>query len=222
MKVRRGVFFGGALALTLGGAVSSLVTFGTSRALASDGDDRAIAEAIVQELEHAATGPAASDEARKKLTADPIQRSRAALERGVRMRAAGDEAHARLTDGLAREWAELARDLVKAADVEKKAGDVRRDALDAGAQMERERALLEEGIARTGRLRAELEAAEREAKETNRTAAAAMDAGAPTRVVPRPRPPAPAPAPAPAPKRGGGGGRGNGSGGGQNRDRGGQ
>jgi hypothetical protein len=80
------------------------------------------------------------------------------------MRAAGDDAHGRLADGLAREQAEAARDLVRAVDAEKKASNARQGAMDAGAQLEREQALLEETIARTGRLRAELEAADREAK----------------------------------------------------------
>ena len=58
----------------------------------------------------------------------------------------------------------------------------RRGANDAGAVAERERALLEEGIAQTGRLRAQVEGAERESKEQPaRTSAAANDpdAGAP-------------------------------------------
>lgn len=140
-------------------------------ALAGATDDRAIAEAILSDLDR--------DAAHKDLVADTVQKSRDALERGRRMRAAGDEAHAKLADGVAREWAEMARDLVKASDLEQAAAQARRDTLDAGALLDRERALLEEGIARTGRLRAQLEAAEREARETNRTAAAPQDGGAP-------------------------------------------
>jgi hypothetical protein len=56
---------------------------------------------------------------------------------------------------------------------------MRADALDAGAQLERERLQLEEALARTGRLRAQLEQAEREAKEQGRTASPVSDAGTP-------------------------------------------
>ncbi len=155
-------------------ALTALAAF----ALASGADDRAVAEAILQDLER--------DPAHKALIASTVQKSRDALERAKRMHAAGDDPHAKLAEGVAREWAEMARDLTKAADLEQAAAQARRDALDAGALLDRERALLEEGIARTGRLRAQLEAAEREAKDTNRTAAAALvDGGAPKRPKPK-------------------------------------
>jgi len=126
-------------------------------AATATGDDRTSAVAILDVLEH--------DAAHKTVTAEPVALARAALERATRMRTAGDEKHARLSDGLALEWALTARDLARAGDVEQQARSARVDALDAGARAERERALLEEGIARTGRLRAELEAAEREQKD---------------------------------------------------------
>jgi hypothetical protein len=113
------------------------------------GDDRGTATAILNEL--------ASDTAHKAATAAIVQRGRDALERATRMRASGDEAHAQLADGLAREEAETAHDLVRALDAERMADDARRAATDAGTVGERERALLEEGIARNGRLRAELD-----------------------------------------------------------------
>jgi hypothetical protein len=154
------------------GAVIGAFGIGMPLALADGADDRAVAERTLQELER--------DTAHKDQTADAVQHGREALERANRMRAAGDEAHARLAEGLARRWAELGRDVVRASDTEKHAVEVRRAAMDAGAQTERERALLEEGLARVGRLRAQIEAAEREAKDTHRTAAAAMDAGSKT------------------------------------------
>ncbi|MEO6572495.1 MAG: hypothetical protein ABIP89_01560, partial [Polyangiaceae bacterium] len=134
-------------------------------------EDRSVAEAILTKLD--------ADAAHKSLTSDPSARAHAALERAARMRASGDEPHARLADGLAREWAELGRDLVATADSEKKAADARRNATDAGAHAERERALLDEGIAQNGRLRAQLEAADRE-HEPEKTAkvGASLDAGA--------------------------------------------
>jgi hypothetical protein len=142
-------------------------------AAAASGDDRTNAEATLQTLEQ--------DQAHKTLTADLVRRGRAALERATRMQASGDPTHARVAEGLALAWAEAARDLVRAADAEKLAATRRLDALDAGAHAERERALLEEGIARTGRLRAELETIQHGTKETPHTSAAfaSGDAGLP-------------------------------------------
>jgi hypothetical protein len=113
------------------------------------GDDRATATAILNDL--------AGDTVHKDATAAIVQRGRDALERATRMRASGDEAHARLADGLALEEAQTGQDLVRALDAERTADEARRAATDAGTVGDRERALLEEGIARTGRLRKELD-----------------------------------------------------------------
>src|SRR5215467_12093053 len=139
----------------LAGALAVAALAAVPYALAQGGDDRAATQAILAQLDR--------DSAHKTLLADPLRRAHDALERATRMRNAGDEAHARIADGLARQWAEAARDLVRAADAENHASDARRDALDAGAQAERERALLEEALARAGRLRAQIGEAEREA-----------------------------------------------------------
>ena len=96
-------------------------------------------------------------------------------------RSSGDEAHAKLADRVARTWAEGARDATRAAIVEESAAAARRGATDAGTQADRERALLEEAIAQSGRLRAQMEAAEHEGKDQparTSTAAASGDAGA--------------------------------------------
>lgn len=119
-------------------------------------DDRGAAEAILKELD---ASP------KKDVAAEMIGRAKTALERGARMRSAGDETHARVADSVARTWAEAARDIVRAVDVEERAANARRSATDAGAQAERERALLEEAIAQSGRVRAQLEGLEREGKE---------------------------------------------------------
>ena len=148
-------------------------------AAAAGPDDRATTEAVLRELE---ASP------RKDVAAEMITRSRAALERAASLRGAGDEPRAKLADGLARTWAEAARDVVRAVDVEDKAQAARRAATDAGVVAERERALLEEGIAQTGRLRAQLEGIEREAKEQPaRTSAAANDAADAGAGRPRPK-----------------------------------
>lgn len=146
-------------------------------ATASD-DDRATTEAILRDVEAAPKKDVASE-----LTA----RSRAALERAVRMRTAGDEAHARLADGLARTWAEAARDTARAAAVEESAAVARRGATDAGAISVRERALLEEAIAQSGRLRAQMEATERDGKDQPARTSAAANSDAGTR-APKPAP----------------------------------
>jgi hypothetical protein len=134
-------------------------------AFAAGADDRAATEGVLREVE---ASP------KKDVAAEMIARSRSALDRAAKLRASGDEAHARLADGLAKTWADAARDVVRAVDVEERAQVARRAATDAGVIAERERALLEEGIAQSGRVRAQLEAAERESKEQPaRTSAAA-------------------------------------------------
>jgi hypothetical protein len=142
----------------LGGAALAMVlaALGLGVAAAAGPDDRAATEALLREVE---ASP------KKDVVGEPVARSKAALERATRLRAAGDEPHARLADGLAKTWAEAARDVVRAVDVEERAQASRRGATDAGVVAERERALLEEGIAQSGRLRAQLESAERESKE---------------------------------------------------------
>ncbi len=92
------------------------------------------------------------------VTVDAVARATEALEQATRFRAAGDEAHAKAAEGLAREWAETARDLALAASAERQAEDRKRQAMEAQAQLERTRALVEDGIARLGRLHAELDA----------------------------------------------------------------
>jgi hypothetical protein len=161
---RRGRIVIGSLTLLACGAASVL-------AIASDGDDRGAAESALRDVE---ASP------RKDMAGEPITRAHAALERATRMRTAGDEAHARIADGVARKWAEVARDIARAAVVEESAATARRGATDAGAVVERERALLEEAIAQSGRLRAQLDSVDRGGKEepARTSAAANSDAGA--------------------------------------------
>jgi hypothetical protein len=136
------------------------------------GDERASTAALLDELER--------DAAHKADLAELIKRARGAMERAARLRSAGDESHARLADGLAREQAETARDLGRAIDAERAADDARRGAMDAGTAGDRERALLEEGIARNGRLRAQIDAVAKPLAETKTSAQARTgDGGAP-------------------------------------------
>ena len=142
-----------------GGTAIGLLVAGA--AIAQPADEHVAADALVKQLDQ--------DAAHHAVTAETLDKARNALERATRLRAAGDETHAKAADGLAFEWAQTARDLVKAADAEAAATDLRRKALESQAQLERSRGLIEEAIASIGRLRAELEQAEGTAKQ-DRTA----------------------------------------------------
>lgn len=138
----------------------------------ASGDDRAATESILREVE--ASG-------RRDAAAQLVRRSRAALDRAGRFRSSGDEPHARLADRVAWKWAEAARDVARAATIEESAAMARRSAVDAGIVADRERALLEEAIAQSGRLRAQLDAVERDTREQparTSSAASSGDAGA--------------------------------------------
>jgi hypothetical protein len=102
-----------------------------------------------------------ADTVHRPVTADALAHAKEALERAVRFHGGGDERHAKAAEGLAREWAETARDLARAADAEAAASDSRKKATDAQARLDRVRALVEAGIARVGRLRSELDEAGR-------------------------------------------------------------
>jgi Lon protease-like protein len=119
-------------------------------------DDRTRAEAILAPLESSDGGPGA-------LVRDPVKRARDLLERGRRMRAAGDDVHARLAEAAALEWAKVASELVRTADIEAKAAAARLAVVDASAAAERERAMLEQQLAQNGRLQAELRSLEADA-----------------------------------------------------------
>src|ERR1700677_2098398 len=144
---RRGL---GAVGMVVAGLLAS------GSVAAQTADDHAAAEALVQALEH--------DTAHTVVTADAVSAAKGALERATRLRSAGDEAHAKAADGLALEWAQMGRDLAKAADAEATAAELRRKAVDAQALLERTRAQVEEGIAHVGRLRTQLQDAEKAGK----------------------------------------------------------
>lgn len=129
--------------------------------------DGATAQGILRDLE----AKAAKDADTAKVVAEPIKSAKRALERAHGARTAGDEAHARMLDGLALEWAEAARELDRAAAAERVATATSQKANDVRTQAERARALLEETQARRGRAAAELQKAEADAKEAARGAA---------------------------------------------------
>lgn len=156
--------FGPLATLTL---VASLTLAGVAVA---GPDDRASTETALKEIE---ASP------RKEIAQELTTRARTALERAQKLRASGDEPHARLADAVARSWAEAARDVIRAAEVEERASTTQKAATDAGKVADRERALLEEGIAQSGRLRAQLEATTRDKDQPARTStqANALDGG---------------------------------------------
>jgi hypothetical protein len=133
----------------------------------AQGDDHDAAAALCAQLEH--------DVAHKSAIADALARAKAALERAIRLRAVGDERHARLADGLAREWAETARDVARAVDAEAHAVELRTHAMATQERLGQTHALVEEGIARVGRLGALIAQAEKTDKDT-RTAVESHDA----------------------------------------------
>jgi hypothetical protein len=113
--------------------------------------DKAVAEQILASL------AAPADSSMQAVVRGPADEAKRALERAAGARRAGDVHHAELLEGLGREWAETARDLVRAVSLEADAGALETAAAEAGVGAERARALLEEAIARRGRAEAELE-----------------------------------------------------------------
>jgi len=122
-----------------------------SSALGEPASDKVVTEQILATIETAGSSSAGA------ITRAPVEEAKRALERASGARRSGDLHHAELLEGLAREWAETARDLVRAASVEGDAGALELAAAEAGVQAERARSLLEEAVARRGRGEAELE-----------------------------------------------------------------
>jgi hypothetical protein len=160
------------LALAALATLAALALAMGSRSAAAGGDDRAVTDALIKST--TPLGPPG-------VTAEAIEHANEATERATRFRAAGDEMHAKVADGLAREWAETARDLGLAAAAEQMADDRKRQAIQAQAQLQRTKALVEESIARLGRLRADLEAA-------SGHAGSPVSAAAGTATVSKPKP----------------------------------
>jgi multidrug efflux pump subunit AcrA (membrane-fusion protein) len=172
----------GSRAVAAAGLASVISWGGLSRAEGTD--DHAAAMALVAKIEQ--------DPAHAPITAEATTHAKDALERATRLRSTGDEPHAKAADGLAREWAETARDLARATDEEVAASNLRRKAVEAQAQLERARALVEEGIARIGRLRSEVEEAGR-GPTRDRTAIEVHDGDHTARKKPEEKPTRPSP-----------------------------
>jgi hypothetical protein len=133
--------------------------------------DGAKAERILKEVQARSKGAGAS-----AVIEQPVETAKRALQRAHGARSTGDAAHARMLDALALQWAEMARDLDRAAAVEQAAAAAAKEAKEAAIQVERARALLEETQARRGRAQAELQRVEEVAREAEKTAGAAEQA----------------------------------------------
>ncbi|HEU4406221.1 MAG TPA: hypothetical protein VFS43_13230 [Polyangiaceae bacterium] len=112
------------------------------------GADRDEAERLVTQTAQAPEAPAAARE---------LDAARRALGRARGARDGGDRPSAELLEGLARTWAEAARDVVQAVRAEAALVQAQKALLEARSQVERGRALLEETISRKGRAQVELD-----------------------------------------------------------------
>jgi hypothetical protein len=177
VRLRRSLVTGRAVALAL--AASVLLVTGAAAAHGEGGlpidaaltppappGDGATAARLIKEVE--ASSAAAPRTA--KIVAEPLRHAKKALERAHGARMSNDVAHARMLDGLALEWAETARDLVRAAKAEESALTAAKKARELEVQVERARALLEETQARHGRAAADLARIEAEAAEAAKKA----------------------------------------------------
>ena len=89
---------------------------------------------------------------------DPLAKAKAAQQRAQNARGAGDLQHATELDVLALTWAEVASDLGRAAESEKKLADLQKSVAALEQKAVRTQALLEQTIARRGRAEQNLKA----------------------------------------------------------------
>lgn len=167
-------------------------------------DPRTRALELIRSLESGAT--------EKSPTREPVLRAKAALERADSQRQQGDEAHARLLEDFALEWAETGGDLVEVSALEEQARALEEKLLQAETKVRRARTLLEETETRRGRARTELQhlegaaagssnptpATAPSAKESPTPATSAPATSTPSKAAPQPSaPPAKPPGGAP-------------------------
>lgn len=104
-----------------------------------------------------ALGQLETNDGAKRVASEALARARAALQRAERMRAAGDEPHARLNEAVAAAFVDAAVALVAARTAQDASTEAQTKLLAAKARLERERALAEEAMMRKGQLEAQLE-----------------------------------------------------------------
>ena len=89
--------------------------------------------------------------ATRSVVQDPVAKAKAAQLRAQNARGSGDLQHATELDALALTWAQVADDLVRTAEAEKKLSDLQKTVTDLEQKAVRTQALIEQTIARKGR-----------------------------------------------------------------------
>ena len=122
---------------------------------------------------------------------DRSPKAQRALKRADDARAAGDEETAVLLEGLAREWAEMGKDVMRAAALEADAAALQVQAADAAVHAQRARTMLDELVARKARAEGELKAL----IEARWRAGGPSSSASPAKPLPKSGPKAPPPKP---------------------------
>jgi hypothetical protein len=158
-----------------------------------------LVSAVLPKPAHAA-GPDPAAEAQRLVTlldapatrstvADPLAKAKAAQQRAQSARGSGDLQHATELDALALTWAQVADDLLRTAEAEKKLSELQKQVSELEQKAVRTQALIEQTIARRGRAEQNL---------ANAEAAKPASKVAPNKAAPAK--PAPSKAPTPASK----------------------
>jgi len=138
------------------------------------GDGRKAFE-VVAEVEKDVAARGEKKEQASAIVKEAIHQVKKSLDRARGADSAGDSKHGRMLGSLALEWAEIAKDLLRAVDAEQKAREAEQKLKDKRAQTERARALLAETQARLERAKGELDKAQTEAEDMKKRAAEAED-----------------------------------------------
>lgn len=112
-------------------------------------DDRTLAQQVITQAAAGGSGRPAMSHA--------LARTREALVRADQARNAGDARFAKRLEGLAREWAELARDIDRATNAEQRVDSAQRAAASATLDVRKTEALLETLAARRARAQGQLQ-----------------------------------------------------------------
>jgi hypothetical protein len=165
-RPRRRLLLGGALVVVLGVALRS----GAGAAPVGVAERTS---ALIAEIE--------ADPSVRELVAPALGHSREALSRAAAETA---PARAALNEETALEWAEVARDLVRASAAEAASDRLEQEASAIQTEIARSRAAVEGAMARVGQARHELERLEGAASPDSAAPASASKGAAPPRVVP--------------------------------------
>ncbi len=111
-------------------------------------DDRTVTTEILAAQTASSFAPASSH---------ALDHARKALQRADQARSSGDTENARHLEGLAREWAEMSRDVARATSAESRADQQQRAAASATLSVRKTHAQLETLVARRARAEGELQ-----------------------------------------------------------------